>query len=58
MIVTSIDADTKQVTTIWFSSNGGAQQGVFPAAALDRVELTDTPQKKTVSGAKPGGKKK
>lgn len=37
MIVQDIDPDKKTVTTIWFSDANEAQQGVFPAAALDRA---------------------
>jgi uncharacterized protein YodC (DUF2158 family) len=62
MIVSSVDSDTRQITTVWFSNNGGAQQAVFPASALERViekvEEKKPPVKKAVSGAKPAGKKK
>jgi hypothetical protein len=58
MIVTSVDVDAKQVTTVWFSDDHGVQQGVFPASALDRVEVKAPPAKKPVPNAKPGGKKK
>jgi hypothetical protein len=59
MIVTSVDADAKQVTVTWFSDSREAQQGVFPASALDRVEVkAPPPAKKPASTAKPAGKKK
>jgi hypothetical protein len=58
MIVISIDVEAKQVTTVWFSDGGEAQQAVFPASALDRVEAKKPSVKVPNSGAKPGGKKK
>jgi hypothetical protein len=59
MIVTAVDPDAKQVSAIWFSDSREVQQGVFPASAVDRVEVkTPVPAKKTASGAKPGPKKK
>jgi hypothetical protein len=38
MIVQSVNAEEKQVTTVWFSDSGEFQQGVFPAGSLDRAE--------------------
>jgi hypothetical protein len=60
MIVVSVDADAKQVTAVWFSDSHEAQQAVFPASALDRIEVkvSSTPAKRAVPGAKPGRKKK
>jgi hypothetical protein len=58
MIVTAVDADAKQVSTIWFSDSREVQLGVFPASALDRVEVKAPPAKKPASNAKPGAKKK
>jgi uncharacterized protein YodC (DUF2158 family) len=59
MIVTSVDVDAKQITTIWFSDNGDAQQAVFPASSLERVVAKKPAPKKVDSGAKqPAGKKK
>jgi hypothetical protein len=52
MIVKSVDENAKLVTTVWFSDANEAQQGVFPAGALDRAE-----DKKASAGAKPAGKK-
>ena len=49
MIVTSVDADAKQVTTIWFSDSREVQAGVFPASAIDRVEVKAPQPKKPVS---------
>jgi hypothetical protein len=37
MVVQEVDPDNKTVTTIWFSDTHEAQQGVFPAASLERV---------------------
>ncbi|MDR1239230.1 MAG: hypothetical protein LBK27_03875 [Treponema sp.] len=48
MVVLSVDAENKTVTTVWFSDCQGAQQGVFPAAALDRVEPKAAPAPKAV----------
>jgi hypothetical protein len=38
MIVQSVNAEEKQVTTVWFSDSGEFQQGMFPASSLDRAE--------------------
>ncbi|MDR2600922.1 MAG: hypothetical protein LBC53_00500 [Spirochaetaceae bacterium] len=38
MVVLSVDPDKKTVTTVWFNDQHSAQQAVFPASALDRVE--------------------
>jgi hypothetical protein len=57
MVVLSVDAENKTVTTAWFSDCQGAQQGVFPAAALDRVEVKAAPAKKTARVPKKTGKK-
>jgi hypothetical protein len=60
MIVTSVDAEEKRVTAVWFSDAREAQQAVFPASALDRVEVNaqSVPAKKTAAAVKAGGKKK
>ncbi|MDR2344418.1 MAG: hypothetical protein LBD86_07810 [Spirochaetaceae bacterium] len=58
MIVTSVDVDTRQISTVWFSDNGEAQQSVFPASALERMEAKKVPTKKADSNAKPARKKK
>ncbi|MDR2802768.1 MAG: hypothetical protein LBB22_00575 [Treponema sp.] len=60
MIVTSVDADAKLITTVWFSDSHDAQKAVFPASALDRIELKapPVPAKKTTATGKAGGKKK
>jgi uncharacterized protein YodC (DUF2158 family) len=62
MVVLSVNADAKQVTTVWFSSSGETQQAIFPASALDRVEVKAPATKKPAAaapkgGAKPGKKK-
>jgi hypothetical protein len=57
MVVLSVDAENKTVTTVWFSDCQGAQQGTFPAAALDRVEAKVAPVKKTARTSKKTGKK-
>jgi hypothetical protein len=38
MIVQSVNEDEKTVAAVWFSDGKEFQQGVFPAAALDRAE--------------------
>ena len=53
MVVQSIEVDTKIITTVWFSDQNEYQEGYFPAAALDRVEIKKSPQK-----AKPKAKSK
>ncbi|MDR2864278.1 MAG: hypothetical protein LBV68_01545 [Spirochaetaceae bacterium] len=43
MVVLSVDEETKQVTTVWFTSSGEAQTAIFPASALNRVETAEIP---------------
>ena len=38
MVVKAIDAETKIITTSWFSSQNEYQEGFFHASALDRVD--------------------
>jgi len=38
MVVKSVNAETKIITAVWFTSCGKYQEGTFPAGALDRVE--------------------
>jgi len=38
MVVQAIEADTKIITTAWFSDSNEYQEGFFPASALDRVD--------------------
>jgi hypothetical protein len=57
MVVLSVDAENKTVTTVWFSDCQGAQQGVFPAAALDRVDVKAEPVQKAAKAPKKTGKK-
>jgi hypothetical protein len=55
MVVQSVNADTKMVTTAWFSDTHAAQQGVFPAGSLDRVEVNPVAARgKKVTGKRPG----
>jgi hypothetical protein len=62
MVVLSVNAEAKQVTTIWFSDAHEAQQATFPSSSLDRVEAKVAPAKKPAAGgvkkAPPGKKKK
>ncbi|MDR2479358.1 MAG: hypothetical protein LBD48_08610 [Treponema sp.] len=53
MIVQSVNAETKQVTTVWFSETNEYQLGVFPAGSLEKA----VDNKKPVSKAKKPGKK-
>jgi hypothetical protein len=57
MVVLSVDPENKTVTTVWFSDSHEAQQGVFPAAALDRVEAKAAPVKKPVKVPAKAGKR-
>ncbi|GHV45860.1 hypothetical protein AGMMS49546_32740 [Spirochaetia bacterium] len=56
MVVQVVDIEAKLVTTVWFSDTHEGQQGVFPASALDRFEITNVPAK-SVTAKKPGKKK-
>jgi len=61
MIVQSVDIESKLVTTVWFSDDQTIQEGMFPASALNRVEIAaEEPVKKTTAGTrgrKPAQKK-
>jgi len=53
MVVLSVDAEKREVTTVWFSNSGEAQTATFPAQALDRAEVkTPATAKKSVSEKK------
>jgi hypothetical protein len=58
MVVLSVDPENKTVKTVWFSDTHESQQGIFPAAALDRVEPAAAPEAKPskVSGKTVKGK--
>jgi len=60
MVVQSIDEEVKLVTTTWFSDNHECQEGLFPAAALDRAEAPKAQKEKKAGqgnrGRKPAGK--
>jgi hypothetical protein len=58
MVVLSVNPEAKQVTTVWFSSDNKAQQAVFPASSLDRVEVKTAPSPAKKPAAKPAAKKK
>jgi hypothetical protein len=55
MVVQSVNAEEKLVTTVWFSDGHEIQEGVFPAGALDRAEEKKAPAAKA-KAAKPGKK--
>jgi hypothetical protein len=57
MVVLSVDPEEKTVNTAWFSGSHEAQQGVFPASALDRVEAQAAPVKKPGKVPARAGKK-
>jgi hypothetical protein len=57
MVVLSVDAENKTVDTVWFSDTHEAQHGVFPAAALDRVEVKAAPARKPAKASSKAGKK-
>ncbi|MDR1098943.1 MAG: hypothetical protein LBL28_00530 [Treponema sp.] len=58
MVVLSVDAENKTVNTAWFSDCHEAQQGVFPAAALDRVEVKAASSGKAAKAPEKANKKK
>ena len=39
MVVQAVEADTKMIITSWFSNSNEYQEGCFPAACLDRVDM-------------------
>jgi hypothetical protein len=52
MVVLSVNEAERQVTTVWFSNSGKGQTAVFPAQALDRVEVKESAAKKSAGAAK------
>jgi len=44
MVVKSVNAGEKLVTTAWFSTQQESQEGTFPASALDRAEAKAAPK--------------
>jgi hypothetical protein len=62
MVVQAVDIEAKQVTVVWFADDHRGQQAVFPATALDRVEVSEIKAGKKAGGGtrgrKPGGAKK
>jgi hypothetical protein len=57
MVVRSVSAEEKLITTIWFSDRNEVQEGVFPAGALDRAEEKKAPAARAAKpGKKPGRK--
>ena len=52
MVVQSVDIESKLVTTVWFSDTHAGQQGVFPAAAIDRFEVPAPAEKKAGTGTR------
>jgi hypothetical protein len=61
MVVQGVNIDAKLVTTVWFADDHSGQQGIFPAAALDRLEAPAPKAEKTAGtgtrGRKPAVKK-
>jgi len=62
MVVKAIDEKTKLITAVWFGDCKCFQEGIFPAAALDRAEAKEATAKatkgKAAQGRKPAGKQK
>jgi hypothetical protein len=58
MVVLSVDPENKTVKTAWFSDTREAQEGVFPASALDRVEPEPAPTAKPAKTAGKAAKRK
>jgi hypothetical protein len=52
MVVLAVNIDAKQVTAVWFADDHKGQLGVFPAAAIDRLEVPVPGVKNSNSGAK------
>jgi hypothetical protein len=52
MVVQAVNIDAKQVTTVWFADDHKGQQGVFPAAAIDRFEVPPPVVKNSDSGTR------
>lgn len=58
MVVREVNAEDKQVTTVWFSDSHEIQTGVFPSGALDRyVESVAAAKAKKTTGTGTRGRK-
>jgi hypothetical protein len=58
MVVQAVNIDAKQVTAVWFSDDHKGQQGIFPATAIDRLEVPEPKaEKKAAASAGTKGKK-
>jgi hypothetical protein len=54
MIVQAVNAETKIITTVWFTGGNKYQEGSFPADSLDRVEAKPkTKAKPVLKGKQP-----
>jgi hypothetical protein len=57
MVVQAVNIDAKLVTTVWFADDHTGQQGIFPAAAIDRLEVPEPAAKSAgTRGRKPAKK--
>ncbi|GHV80906.1 hypothetical protein AGMMS49944_26970 [Spirochaetia bacterium] len=52
MVVQSVNIEAKQVTAVWFDANHAGQQLVFPAAAIDRIEVPAPAAKSAGTGTR------
>jgi hypothetical protein len=55
MVVQAVKAETKLITTVWFSDDNKAQTAVFPAGSLEKVDVSAPAARK--APAKTGKKK-
>jgi hypothetical protein len=51
MVVRSVDIEAKLITTVWFSDARESQEGIFPASALDRLDVNAAAAEKKTNGA-------
>jgi len=58
MVAHSIDEKSKLITTVWFTLANEYQQGIFPAASLDRVEAKPKLKAKKLVKAKTASRSK
>ena len=58
MVVKAFNAETKLITTSWFSDTNEYQEGIFPASSLSRVPPKAPPKARKPTPTKPARKKR
>jgi hypothetical protein len=56
MVVRAVQPETKLITTVWFSDANEAQESVFPAGSLEKVDVSAPAAKKQPAKSAKKGK--